>query len=775
MKILISSLILLLSLVLYSFADDNKTGTISGFVFDKSDGEVLIGVNVYLEEKPLGSSTNLSGYYVMPEVPSGSYTLICSHIGYKIIRKKITMKPNDNIRLNISLNEDLIQTETIVVTADSIPLAERLFNKSISEIKISPVDIQRIPQVAEADLLRSLQTLPGVLPLYDYSSALYIRGGTPDQNLYLLDGTDVYNPEHAFGVFSTFNTEAIKQVELYKGGFGAEYGGRLSSILNITNLDGNREEFEGSISISLLSAKTTVQMPIGKSGSISGSIRRTYFDQTVGKSIDEIPDYYFYDGNLKAFFELDANNKISISTYGGRDVLSYTFNEKASDPIGIKYDWGNRNVSMRWTRVFNPKLFANFWITNSRFSSDFKFNELNMVERNFVSDLTFKGNMEYQPFSTYGLKFGFEQKNLHVLYREIWDDGKVDVNMYPEHYAGYLQNFWTPSPKWEFEFGIRYNLFYSDTTYWDFAPRLATKYRLSEKTNLKLAAGIYHQYLHRIPRFFVTDIWSASNQYQQDSKSWHLVAGYQKEIGKEYHFEIEGFYKGYENLHTFNHNFTTELMVVSRTESGDPIYSETKGIFHEGDGHSTGIELLVRKESGVVTGWLGYSYAKTKYRFERLNQNRFFAPRHDRSSTLNIVANIDLKNSYRSLRNRPVKKERDRLYMGVNFVYSTGQPFTEPGSAYIIGSSPVAPQRHVEYAPTKINNIRFPYYARLDLSVTYEKWFENWYIAPYVQIYNIGNRRNVWFPSYEYENGIPDIKENYMFPLLPTLGINIKF
>ncbi len=358
------SLILLVFLSPLLFAS-----SISGFVFDKTNGESLIGANLYIEGIGVGASTNLNGYYVIPQVAAGTYTLVCDYQGYQPHREEIRVENSQPLKINIIMVESILETETIVVTADSIPTIEKLYNKPISGVNLSGMQIRRIPQVAEADLLRSLQTLPGVEPLSDFSSALYIRGGTPDQNLYLLDGTDVYNPEHAFGLFSTFNTDAIKQVDLSKGGFGAEYGGRLSSILNITNIDGNREQFEGTASISLLSARTTLQMPISDFGSVSGSVRRTYFDQTVAKMIDDLPDYYFYDGNLKAFFDINANNNLTLSAYGGRDVLDFIFNTSGSDETGFKYDWGNATASARWTTVISPILFANFWITASRWMS----------------------------------------------------------------------------------------------------------------------------------------------------------------------------------------------------------------------------------------------------------------------------------------------------------------------------------------------------------------------------------------------------------------------
>jgi len=745
------------------FSQKNPSGTISGFVYDNSNGEALPGANIFIENTYWGSSTNVSGYYVIPNIPVGEYVLIGDYLGYKTFRQLIKIGSDENKKLNLSLELEPLEIETIVVSADSERTVEKLFRKPISKIQLSAQQIRQVPQIAEADLLRSLQTLPGIQSVSDFSSGLYVRGGTPDQNLYLLDGTDVYNPEHAFGLFSTFNTDAIKQVEISKGGFGAEYGGRLSSVVDITNLDGNREEFEGTTSISFLSAKTTLQMPVGDFGSISGSFRRTYFDQTIARFIDDIPNYYYYDGNLKAFFELNKNNKLTFSGYWGRDYLDLVFNPKASEETGFQYDWGNRTGSIRWTRVFTSKLFSNFWLTGSRFASDLNFEEFHLKEKNLITDVSFKGNLEYHYSHQVSTKFGFEHKILHGLYRQTSSEGNIDIDLRPRHSVFYVQGNWRPTPLWDFQAGLRYNYFKSDELFHHLAPRFSVKYRLTDKSNFKLSAGKYHQYLHRIPRFIAAAIWSTSNKYQKPASAQHYILGYQQEIADDYELEIEGFYKTYHNIYEFNQNVGAEIEATSYTESGDPIYATTKGVYNRGDGHSTGFEMMLRKDVGRLTGWIGYTYSRTYFTLDGINQGRAFAPRHDRTSTINLVGNYHFK------------KFKGEWLLGMNCIYTSGQPFTEPGSGYLIASSPAAPERHIFYAPTRINNIRFPAYARLDVSLTYTKKFRYWSIAPYLQIYNIGQRKNVWFVSYNYENGIPEIEERYMLPLLPTLGVTMKF
>lgn len=272
--------------------------TLSGFIYDKSNKESLIGVNIYIEKLNIGNITNTDGYYVITDVPSGKHTIVINYIGYKIVRRQITFNEKTDVKRNFNLFSDAISGDVVNVVANKDKKKiDLMYDAPVSKVEMTASMLQRIPQVVEADLLRSLQTLPGVVAVSDFSSAIYVRGGTPDQNLYLVDGADVYNPEHAFGLFSTFNTDAIKKAELLKGGYTAEYGTRLSSVLDVINLDGNREKFEGSASLSVLSAKTTLQFPLGKKGALSTSFRRTYFDKVLDGAIPELPDYYFYDGN----------------------------------------------------------------------------------------------------------------------------------------------------------------------------------------------------------------------------------------------------------------------------------------------------------------------------------------------------------------------------------------------------------------------------------------------------------------------------------------------
>lgn len=781
------TLLILMAINGYIFANSTLNGSISGFVYDDSNGEALIGANVYIKELNVGSTTNNSGYFVIPSIKDGKYTLVISYIGYKTVELKVDVNETKKSNLKIRLQPDVIKTGEVVVSGDSIRTIDKLFIKPVSKMEFSQAQINSIPRMIEADLLRSLQTVPGITALSDFSSALYVRGGTPDQNLYSIDGTDVYNPEHAFGIFSTFNTNAIKKVELSKGGFGAEYGGRLSSVMDVTNLDGNRNNFQGVLNISLLSASTTLQSPIGTIGSISGSFRRTYIDQTYARWVDEIPNYYFYDGNLKGFFDISDDDKLTVSFFKSQDALDFKY-DKSKQSLEFIYDWGNTTGSINWKHLFSQQLFASFWATLSQFKSNFSFDDiLNINEYNYLSDYAFKGALEYYHSENLNIKFGIEQKLLHGVYKFSWDNGLVDINRHRQYTSSYLSINYKPIKDLELNAGLRHHLFNSEVKYSNFDPRFSAKYRLTDKSNLKFATGIYHQYLNRIPRLFFASIWTTADEFTKGSEAKHFILSYQREIANIFEFETEVYFKTYKNIQLYNINYNAIVTPTNYTASGNPIYTSTKGLFLSGDGKSYGIEFLLRKDIGALSGWISYSLSRTKYTFNDINQGKDYTPRHDRTSVVNVVLNTDLFSLWDGKFNEPADKYDSKWLIGINFVYSTGQPITTPGSAYYSSALPdwtmIVPGKDelegYNLYPSEINSFRLPPYIRMDLSITYEKNYATWSIAPYLQIINIGNRKNTWFITYnqEYKDGVisQKIDKVNMLPLLPSLGVTIRF
>jgi hypothetical protein len=399
-------------------------------------------------------------------------------------------------------------------------------------------------------------------------------------------------------------------------------------------------------------------------------------------------------------------------------------------------------------------------------------------ETNDLYDISFKGQLEYALFKNLDAKFGFEYKDLETSLQQESPGGVVDVDRNRRYSTAYLSLDWEPVKNWKIEPGLRYNLFSADKNFQDWAPRLAAKYRLTETINLKASTGIYYQYLQKIPRPFIADIWTTSDKFHDRSKAVHYILGFQKEVADNISLEIEGYYKDYKNLYSLK-NFFIDVKPEDYDMTGRPIFTNTRGLFDRGDGSSKGIEFLLRKRYGSLNGWLAYSLARTEYKFDGINQDKVYEPRHDRTHVVNAVLNLDIKNALREIRGEAWQNDKNKWKFGLIFVYTSGQPITLTSSTYFGTSIPDQDYTQMFLYPTSINNFRLPAYSRLDLSLTYEKKFKSWSMAPYLQVFNIGNRENVWFIQYESEEKenqiIQEVETFNMFPMLPTLGIKFNF
>ncbi len=783
----IQAFILFLLFTISLEAQSPRTSTISGFVYDKSTGETLIGTNVYLKNSHLGSITDNNGYFVISNVPVGKQKLVASYVGYKTAEKDIDVNGSGGI-IKLYLTPAAYKVGEVIVKGDSERIGDRMFSRPVSTIDMSSQQVNQIPQVVESDLLRALQTMPGITALSDFSSAIYVRGGTPDQNLYLVDGAEIYNPEHAFGIFSTFNTNAIKRVEVSKGGFGAEYGDRLSSVINVIDLEGNRNKFQGDFNLSLIAASLTLQSPLGSFGSISGSFRRTYIDQTYAKFIKNLPSYYFDDGNLKGFFQFGDKDNLTLSYFGSADNLNYKIDKTLPQSPHFLYNWGNNLGSINWKHIFSDKVFTSFYLTGSRFQSNFSINAFqNFNELNTLSDYTAKGSLEYFISNELNMKAGADYKQLGLLYNFNWDAGLVNINTLAHEANAYVSFLWHPVPVWDIEAGLRYASFHSDKTFTHFLPRLSIKYRLSATSNLKFATGIYSQYLDSIQRLFFSSIWMAADKNINDSRATHFILGYQKQVGDYFVADLETYLKNYKNLYIFNQNFNAETTPSYYLPDGNPAYTSNKNLLIRGDGKSFGLEIMLRKDIGAVTGWIAYSLSRTQYVFDGINQGNIFVPRQDRTSVLNFVLNGNIGDIFRGNWNGAPSNSGSNWLLGLNFIYTSGQPITVPVSAYYVNTLPdwnnygTGSRDLPAYKlyPGPIDTYRLPPYIRLDLSITWKKDYGTWSLAPYLQIINIGNRKNVWFINYRsnIQNGavVQNITTEDMLPILPSLGLTIKF
>ena len=771
-----------------SLAKSKGTSTISGFVYDKSSGETLVGATVYLKGSRLGGITNSDGYFVISDVPSSRDTLVVTYLGYDRYQEVVAANSGHERLLKVYLSPTAYKIGEVIVTADSVSLAQRTFNRPISTLELNRKQVNAIPQFIEPDLLRALQSLPGITPISDFSSALYVRGGTSDQNLYLIDGAEIYNPEHAFGIFSTFNTDAIDRVVVSKGGFGAEYGDRLSSVIDVTELDGNRKKIEGEANISLIAASATIQAPVWSFGSIAASFRRTYIDQTYAKFIKGIPDYYFDDGNVTGKFQLDDRDNLTINYFGSGDNLFFQVNSNTPQSPEVNYDWGNNVASANWNHIFGNKLLSDFMVSYSGFASNFNVTHVaNLNERNTISNYTIRDGLRYYASNEMTFRFGAAYKQIGITYSFLSNGNSIDFDNPVRKASAYAILSWQPDPLLDIEGGLRFEQFRSNAAFTHLDPRLSMKYRLSGTSSLKFAAGVYHQYMDSVDRLFFASIWLPAGKYINNSEATHFILGYDKQLGRSFELETNAYYKSYRNMNIYNENLDAEAVPGYYLPNGNPVYTSDQNVFLQGDGKSYGLELLLRKDAGAVTGWIGYALSRTEYAFPGINQGSMFIPRQDRTSVVNFVLNGNIGNIFSGKCDEAPRKSASQWLLGLNFIFTTGQPITVPASVYFVNTLPAwnnysaGNQNLPNYQlyPGPIDTYRLPDYMRLDLSITWQKDYGTWSLSPYLQIFNLGNRKNVWFIEYSSQNSngaiVQDVKPVYMLPFLPSLGVTIKF
>ena len=728
--------------------------TISGFVRDASNGESLPFVSVYLQNNNWGGITNESGYYAIANAPPGTYTLMASMIGYTPFEKEIELGQDDFV-INITLNTEAIAVTAAVVTAQRDEVES--FDISPGRTTLQIAELKTAPAAIEADPIRTIQTLPGVASLSDFSVGLYVRGGTPDQNLVLLDGTDVYNASHLFGLFSTFPADAAKSTELLRGGYPARYGGRLSSVLNVITDEGNKEEFEGSGGASFFASRLTLQGPAGK-GSWLVSGRRTHLDPLLSVAKDALDakafTYNFFDLQGKTHQMLSHDDQLTVAGYTGQDNLIYRFDE-----FGFDLEWGNRTVSSKWTHLFDSNLFGNFLVTGSRFEADtiFETEDVRLLENNRLTDISFKGDVSYFPNAAHTLELGLLVKRMSMLYdfgesNQTWVN--VDVEAY--HNAVYAQNNWMINRRLTLQPGLRFNHF-SNGNYTGFSPRLAARYRLNVDTYLKGAVGCYHQYIFRLSREFqgislLSNIWALADSTAEPSASIHYIAGIETRWA-ELDIDAEAYFKDYDELYEINYD------EQNSTKIGD--------IIRRGDGRAYGFDLLVKKRAGKHTGWLSFSTGLSERTIDGLNLDengveQDFKSKFDRSVTVNLI------HAWRFGR---------KWSLNSRAAYATGQPYTQ-----ILGRGEIETPSGARFDFNErgpLNGLRTPSYQRLDVALNRDFDFKNWDMKLSLQIINLTNHKNIF--NYFWDDGKPQERkpakrqEIPMLPLLPSIGLDFTF
>ena len=758
--------------------------TISGFIQDFNSGESLIGVSIYESKSFKGTSTNQYGFYSLT-LDKGEYEIVYSFIGYKTITKKITL--DRNIRTNISLKTDAILTKEVIVKGER--LDKNVASSNMSQVKLKVESVKELPVIlGEVDVLKSAQLLPGIQSGGEGNSGLYVRGGGPDQNLILLDEAVVYNAAHLFGFFSVFNADAIKDMNIIKGGMPAEYGGRLSSVIDITMKDGNNKRFQADGGIGLLSSRLTLQGPIQKEKSsfiVSG--RRTYIDVLAQPFMNEEnafsgSGYYFYDLTTKVNYKLSDKNRLYLSGYFGRDVFDFI---NSDNGIGISIPWGNATTSLRWNHLFNDKLFVN----TSVIFTDYRF-QFNIAQSDFefkiytgINDWNTKVDFLYQPNQRNTIRFGTNYTyHKFIPGNATGRSGEVEFapdevyTQYSNEGALYFSNDIELSDEIKAHLGLRYSSFQykgnitfreyikSDLTgennnYRNIEPRASLRYRINTNNSIKMAFTQNYQYIHLASLSSLSlpaDLWVPSSKDIKPKFSTQYALGYFKNFNDNmYETSVEAYYKEITNLIEYKEGVLPE----------DNTNTNSDDAFVFGDGDSYGVELLIKKNKGKTTGWIGYTLSKTTKYFDDVNNGNPFPAKYDRRHDLSITASHKLN---------------DKWTLSTVFVYATGNSITLPTERYVIGGDV-----YTEY--TSRNGYKMPPYHRLDIGATFKpkpkrKYESSWNFS----IYNVYSRKNPYFIYFALEsddnngsiqngNITPKAYQVSIFPILPSVTWNFSF
>ena len=580
-----------------------QSSTLSGFVRDRSDGESLPNATVVmaLANRDLGTLSNSAGYYAMQGLPAGICLVTVSYIGYAAYRDTVLLTGQD-VRLDVELDPEALNLEEVVVTAEGSSAEHELVQPSVVTLKMK--SLQQMAAVGETDLLRSLQLLPGVQTASDYSSGLYVRGGGPDQTGILLDQMRLYNPSHAFGFFSTFNPDAIKDITFYKGAYPAQYGGNLGAILDVQNRDGNRRNVSTSGGVSLISSRILSEGPLGQ-GSWMIAGRRTYIDpalRLIRKAVNDLDGlgYWFYDLNAKVNTQVTPNDNLMISAYGGDDHLDIALSDSVNT-FGFGNVWGNRALTGRWTHVFSPALFGRVIALYSKYRSDI--------------------TLDYFASADHTVRTGVDLTLLRFDYGWQFDQYQGNEIVEPYLLSAYVQDDWQVTPLTEVRMGLR-------TTYYEEGgrlfvnPRLSVSRVLGEGLRLKLGGGSYRQYLQLVSTegFSGGDVWVSLDETVEPGRSRQVVSGLEWEPSGSYRLSVESYYTHLRNL---------VVIDEEAEENGDQSTSED--LFKTGgEGYATGLELFAEKRRGRLSGWLGYTLGWTRRTFAEIDQGRTFPPKYDR-------------------------------------------------------------------------------------------------------------------------------------------------
>jgi hypothetical protein len=761
--------------------------TFNGYVRDSLTGETIIGSTVTVVGSNRSLLTNNYGFFSVT-LPAGDYDVLFSHVSYETVSRRLSLRSDQTFTISLLPKSAALQ-EVVVFNKRK---DGNVKNAQMGKLDLSMNQIRSIPAfLGEVDILKAIQLLPGVQSAGEGNAGFYVRGGGPDQNLILLDDATVYNTGHLFGFFSVFNGDAIKNVSLIKGGMPAQFGGRLSSVLDVAMKEGNINSFQGEGGIGLIASRFSLQGPLQKNkSSFIVSARRTYIDALVKPFISKNSGfygsgYYFYDLNAKINYRFSDKDRLFLSGYFGRDVFNFN-NAKRS--FSTRVPWGNATGTLRWNHVFGPRAFANTTLVFNDYKFDFTAKQENFQVglSSGIRDVGWKTDLDYYPNPQHKVKFGMAITH-HTFVPNVVSGRQDSIVFQPNNAkakyalesALYIQDDWAIGERWKINYGIRLSRFTQigpftryvkdangnkiDSTvygrgraiqsYGGFEPRVTLRYGWNDNSSFKAAVTRNYQYIHLVTNAgstLPTDLWVPSTYAVRPQESWLFALGYFRNFADnalETSWEV--YYKDMQNQIEYKEGYTPGL--------SDP---EEEFVF--GKGWSYGSEWLINKVKGRLTGWVGYTLSWTKRQFPDLNGGAVYSARYDRRHDISVVANWDLDKRWK---------------FGAVFVFGTGNAITLPERFYFVNG--VLTQEF-----SRLNQYRMQAYHRMDVSATYtpkvkpgRKGGQSWVFS----VYNLYSRQNPYFlyfdQSGQLSNGDLQVEARQvsLFPILPSVTWNFKF
>ena len=785
--------------------------TVSGYITDAESGERLIGASVYDTVSRQGVATNVAGFYTLT-LPEGEHTLQISYVGYHTAITRAFLLDKDTV-LHFTLRPSTRLEEVTVVGHQSLNSPH---SAQMSAVEVPIAQIRNIPAIGgEVDVLKAIQLLPGVQSGSEGSAGIYVRGGGPDENLIMLDGVPLYNVSHAMGMFSVFNADAIKNVTLYKGNFPARFGSRLSSVIDVRQNDGNSAFWHGGITVGLLAAKLNLEGPIFTKAQLDSlkrdleprakttfniSARRTYFDLFLAPILAAVSSqdgfsmtggYYFYDVNAKVSHTFSDRDKLSATYYMGDDVMYMRYSDKSSgdfDKMGMRFTWGNIMAAANWEHQITPRLYSNVQAAYTRYQyrlgqsmnakykdeeSTYIFDQ-SMTYSSNIHDVTLAAQFDYAPAAKHDIKFGgnytyhlFQPSvgNLYMLegdnQQEIMRvDTTIGGTMTHGHEAAlYIEDTYSPWQWLRLNMGLRGSLYgVRGKAYPSIEPRLGIRALIYKDLAFKASYSYVSQYVHLLSNSSVsmpTDLWVPITKDLPPMRSMQVAAGLSYNLLNQLEISVEGYYKYSKNLMEYKEGAS---FMGSAADWDQQVTL--------GNGWSYGVEVLLQRTVGPVTGWIGYTWSRTMRQFDEINFGRPFHAKYDREHDLSVTLQYDITK---------------KIDIAATFVYGTGNRATLATQTYYDPSL----GQYIDYTPER-NNFRMPDYHRLDLGINFHiphkragspvfsrgGWLRNAEHIVNISVYNVYNHKNPYmlYPSYDGK-----LYQVSIFPIMPSISYQFKF